>query len=202
MALAALGIFAAYRGAAAGPSGAYVVASHDLTVGARVGPGDVRLVRMDLPPGVRRGAFARPDAVVGATVLDTLTQGELVQASDLVRRDGAAGAQELSFSIEPARALNGRLARGERIDLLATYGTGADSYTAVVARRVLVADVSGGSGSLSAGRNLVLTLSLDRSVDVLAVTHAARSGGLTVVRSGLDDGGPTIYRPSATQPRP
>jgi Flp pilus assembly protein CpaB len=200
--LAALGIFAAYRGAAAGPSGAYVVARHDLTVGSRIGPDDVAVIRMDLPPGVRRGAFTRVGGVLGATVVGPLADGELVQASDLVRRDGAPGAQELSFSIEPARALDGRIVPGESIDLLATYGGGGDSYTTVVARRVLVADVSGGGDSFARGRNIVLTLSLDRAVDVLAVTHAARSGNLTVARSGADDAGPTVYRPSASRPTP
>src|SRR4051812_23452426 len=75
--LAALGIFAAYRGAAAGPSGAYVVARHDLTVGSRIGPGDVSVVRMDLPAGVRRSAFTRVSGVIGATVVGPLSDGEL-----------------------------------------------------------------------------------------------------------------------------
>lgn len=195
VAVAAIGIFAAWRGAAAGPSTSYVVAARRLAVGTRLSIADLRVAKVELPASLRRHAFADRRALVGATVLGPLEGGELVQASNVTaERDRPR--QQVSFSIEASRALNGSIAPGERVDVLGTYGSGGgDSWTAVIASNVLVADISSAGSSLNAGRALVLTLSLDDRKDVLAVTHAARSGTITIARAGLA-GGATAYRPT------
>lgn len=194
--LAAVGVFAAYRDANAAPSGSYVVAARRLAVGSVLRPGDLRAVAVDLPASLRRRVFTDPGAVVGARLLGPLDAGELVQVGNLVANASADGRQ-LSFSIEAARALNGAVRPGERVDVLATYGSGGgDAYTAPIAERVLVVDVASSGSSLNAGRSLVLTLALADPGEVLAVTHAARSGAITLVRSaGSRYGG--AYRPAA-----
>ena len=194
MAVSAIGIFAAYRDAAAGPTGRYVVAARRVAVGATIRPGDLRVEAMELPAAVRRRAFADPSALVGARVVAPVERGELVQASDVV--DGrAARSRQVSFSIEAARALNGDIRPGERVDIVATYGGGGEeAWTSVIAASVVVADVTSTGSSLNTGRGLVLTLSFDRAGDVLAVTHAARAGTITVVRAG-DGDAPGVYRP-------
>src|SRR5204862_4726952 len=95
----------------------------------------------------------------GATVLGPLDRGELVQQSNVTADDG--GSPRVSFSIESSRALNGAVRKGDRIDLLATYGgSGGDAYTMVVANHVQVAAVSSTSGGLGGGHTIVLTPSL------------------------------------------
>jgi Flp pilus assembly protein CpaB len=200
IALAALATFSAYTGATARPTRSFVVAARDLPVGTRLARADLRLATIDLPAAQQRRAFRDAGALVGATVLGPVGRGELVQSSAVA--DEGDGSSQVSFSIEAARALDGAIRPGDRIDLLATYGGGgSDAYTMVVARRVAVADVSGsGAGSLGGARTLVLTLSLADPDTVLAVTHAARTGNLTVVRSGRAGGGSgsagaRVYRP-------
>lgn len=195
VAVAAVGLFASWRAATAPPTTEYVVAARSLSVGSIIRRGDLATVRLRLPAAQRRQAFSSPSPLVGTEVLGPLARGELVQASDLAAADGE-GRRQLSFAIDSSRALNGAIARGERVDVLATYGGGgADSWTAVIADRVLVADVGASGSSLGSARSLTLTLSLDDPQEVLAVTHAARAGTITIVRSG---GGEIadIYRPT------
>jgi hypothetical protein len=183
VAVAAVGLFASWRAATAPPTTPYVVAARTLTVD------------LDLPSSLRRQAFADPQALVGTRLLGPLERGELVQASDVTRTDGARRRQ-LSFSIEASRALNGNIARGEHVDVAATYGGGgSDGWTAVIADDVLVADVTAAGSSLGSGRALTLTLSLEDPQEVLAVTHAARAGTITILRTGDGDIADT-YRPT------
>lgn len=194
--VAAVGIFAAYRDANRGPQRAYAVAARRLTVGSVLRGSDVRLVRMDLPAAMRRRAFREPRTLIGARLLGPLEAGELVQAGNLVAGPGD-GTRQLSFSIEASRALNGALRPGERVDVLATYGSGGgDAYTAPIAEQVLVADVASTGSSLNAGRTLVVTVALDDPQQILAITHAARSGAITLVRAGAGRFSGT-YRPAA-----
>lgn len=195
VAVAAVGLFASWRAASAPPTTAYVVAARPLTVGSVLRAGDLATVRLDLPVSLRRRAFADPAELVGTQVLGPLDKGELVQASDLAAAD-TGRRRQVSFSIEASRALNGSIARGEHVDVVATYGgAGSDSWTAVIADDVLVADVASAGSSLGSGRTLTLTLSLDDPDEVLAVTHAARAGTITIVRTGDGDITDT-YRPT------
>lgn len=196
VAVSAIGIFAAYRDAAAGPSRAYVVAARPLSAGSTIRAGDLRLVPVDLPPSLARAAFTETAPLLGTTVLGPVDAGELVQAGGVVRGQ-ANPRRRVSFSLEAARALDGDLRRGDRVDVLATYGSGgADAFTTVVADRVLVAAVSDEGRSISAGRTIVVTLEFDDGRDVLAVTHAVRAGAVTLARSGAGDTG-GVYRPTA-----
>jgi Flp pilus assembly protein CpaB len=195
VAVAALGLFASWRAATAPPTTEYVVAARTLAVGSILRRGDLSTVRLHLPAAQRRQAFTSPAALVGTQVLGPLARGELVQASDLAA-GGGEGRRQLSFPIDASRALDGEIARGEHVDVLATYGGGgADSWTAVIADRVLVADVGASGSSLGSARTLTLTLSLDDPDEVLAVTHAARAGTITIVRAGDGEIADT-YRPT------
>jgi hypothetical protein len=195
VAVSAVGLFASWRSASAPPTSEYVVAARTIPVGTVLRPADVATVRLDLPSSLRRRTFADVDAVVGAEAVGAIEPGELVQASDLTAGTGTR-AHQLSFSIEASRALDGAIGRGERVDVVATYGGGGgDSWTAVVASGALVADVSASGAALGSGRTLTVTLALERGDDVLAVTHAARAGAITIVRSGDGAGSASTYRP-------
>jgi Flp pilus assembly protein CpaB len=198
LAVAVVAIVAAYADATAGPTDSYVVAGRDLDAGARLRRDDLSLVAADLPAGVRRQAFTDPADLVGARLLGPLAAGELVQAAGLVADGGGEGRRhELSFPVERAHALDGRLARGEQVDVLATYGTGIEARTVVVVRGGLVVGVGHDRDGLGDDGTVVLTLALDRPDDVVALTHAVQAGRLTVVRStgGAAPSGSDSYQP-------
>ncbi len=184
--LAAVGIFAAYTRATDEPQTLYIVARHNLNLGDRLAAGDLALAPMHLPtPLSARRAFTRASApsLVGAVVVAPVASGELIQASSVVEAVGTAVDREISFAIDPARAVAGRLVPGEVVDLLATYGTGTDATTVVVVRAARLVSRSDSSGSLGARASEVVILALPSSADALAVAHAVDSGQITLVRA-------------------
>lgn len=184
VALSAVGIFASYLGATADDARVYVVADAELSVGHRVAAEDLAVVRLDLPPSLRRLAYARPGDLVGAVVLGPVGRGELVQSSDvLIGSTPAEVGHEISFAIEAARAVDGQLRTGELIDVLATYGSGADAFTTVVARGARIANRSAPTGGLTGTGEQVVTLSVASAATTLSVAHAVNTGTLTLVRS-------------------
>ena len=209
VAVAAVGTFAAASGAASDPRQSYVVARGDLAVGARISRSDLAVGRMDLPAFLRSRAFgpADVDRLVGAVVLGPVGRGELVQAGAVRVGSGGGsaggadgGGRQVSFAIDPARAVGGALPAGEFVDVLATYGGSTDGYTVVVVRAARVAAVSG-RGGLAGGDSLVVTLDVPSATAASAVAHAVDAGEVTLVRSGPvgpDETAPPTYRaPSA-----
>ena len=198
VALAALGAFVAARGTDQGPAHSYVTVSRDLPSGTKLQAGDLRLVPMDLPDGLASRAFAETSALVGRLTIHPLAQGELVQASAVVTGEAADPRSQVSVPVDRSRALDGQLASGERVDVLSTYGTGADGQTIVVVRGAEVLRVDQGQrGALAGGNDLIVLLALPTSNDALAVTHAAQAGKITLVRTtaASTDGGSSSYRP-------
>ena len=188
VAVAAVGVFAAYAGADSAPSRTAVVASGALAAGHRVMDHDVEVVEVDLPDAVAGRTFAAADLVVGAVTLAPLEPGELVQRSAVAVSPSGADptrpGSEFSFAVDKERAVNGDLQRGEEVDVLATYGTGDDAYTMVVARRARLLALDGSARSTigSTGR-LVVTLALGSADQVLQVAHASEVASVTLVRA-------------------
>jgi len=203
VALSALGIFTAYSRAAAGPTTRFVVARHDVPAGTRLTADDVVLLPMALPDVVVESAvFAAEDAVVGATVVGPIRRGELVQVGDVVRKRSGPEELELSFSIDAARALAGSLRPGDRVDVLATFGSGADTYSVTVVRQARVLQSQTDRGALATS-SVLLSLALPSSDEALALTHALNAGEVTLVRStGSTVSGPVgqTYTAPATAP--
>lgn len=189
--LAALGTYvAATTDGDAGTVGA-VVASRDLPPGTRLAAADLALSEVRLGPATARRVYADPHLVVGAVTLAPIAAGELVQAG-AVSRDGD-GSRHVSFAIEAARALAGRLGAGDRVDVLATFGSGPEAETAVVAARALVVAVDEGGGALG-GAGLVVTVAVPSDEAARAVAHAASAASLTLVRA--TGAGPADPRPT------
>ena len=198
VAIAALGAFVAARGNHGGPSGSYVVLAHDVVAGTKLQPSDLRTVSMDLPDGLARRSFTDVDAVVGRLTTSPLADGELIQASAVVGGDAADPRYQLSVPVERSRALDGLIARGEKVDVLVTYGSGSDGGTFVVARRAEVLRVDQNDhGALGAGGDMIVVLAVAGADDALAVTHAAQAGKVTLVRAtgAGSDVGPDSYQP-------
>ena len=182
VALAALGVLAAYTGVTAGPSTTYVVAARDLAPGERLEVSDLRTIEIDLPAEMTTRVFSDPSSLTGATVLAPIAAGELLQLGALARQGGATGTREMSFPVEADLALGGSLQPGERIDVIATYGTGTDATTAAVVVDVPVVTIADAGAALG-GRFVVITVALSSDTDVVALGHAARAGQLVVIRS-------------------
>ncbi len=183
--IAAVLVFAAYAGAQAGPRSEVVVASKDLGVGERITASDLEVRSVDLPDDLRSEVFADTTDLIGSVTLGPVGAGEMVpRASVLTEVAGRNPAPEFSFPVDRERAVNGEIRSGETVDLLATFGTGADSYTSVLARSARVLRVEdGGRGTLGGPGTLVLTVAMDSPDQVLDVAHASQVAAITVVRS-------------------
>ncbi len=182
VAASAVGLFAAYAGVGGEPDRSYVVAGHDLGAGARLGPGDLAVVPMDLPDGVAGRSFSSPEALAGATLVTPLAEGELVQSSAVVAKASGPSSRELTFSVAGA-SLARTVEPGERVDVLATYGGPGDAVTVVVASGVLVVDLEGPESRLGDPGSRSVTLALEDPDEALAVAHAIQVGRVTVLRS-------------------
>jgi len=193
VAAAAVGLFAASARLHAGPGHSYAVVRHAVAAGSRLQPSDLTLQPMDLPPGLRARAFDKLSDLSGTTVLAPLAAGELVQPSALVITRSADAARTVSFPID--RTHLGPLKEGERIDVLATYGTGADAFTTVVLRQAQVVDVDRSKSSLGDSAAPVVTVAVTDPNDELALAHAGALGKLTVV---VATGAPTASGPPVT----
>ena len=184
IALAALGVFAAYTSATAGPTTRYVVARRDVPIGTRLTAEDLTTLAMDLPEVVTRTAvFSTEGPLVGATTVGPIRRGELVQAGDVVEKRSGAGELEVSFELESARALAGTLRAGERVDVLATFGAGGETYTVTVVRQARVLETSREGGGLAGGDSDVISLAVASSEEAMALTHAVNAGKVTLVRA-------------------
>ena len=202
VAASVVGIFAAYTGPH-GASAAYVVAARAIRPGDPFAPGDLTRTRVDLPPALRGRAFTDPSSLIGATALSPIEAGELVQSGQVIRKRGGARTAELSFPIEASRIGSG-LRAGDRVDIVATYGTGADAYSLVIGRDLQVLSVARARGTLGGESSaVVLTVALSQRADSLALAHATRAAELSVVRTtGATpaDDAPTTYRPAPAAP--
>jgi Flp pilus assembly protein CpaB len=184
MALAALGVFVATRGASDHSAQNYVVVAHDVTAGTKLTEGDLAVAAIDLPSGLASHAFTNRATVVGQVAIAHLAAGDLVQTSVVAAGDAADSRVQLSIPIERARALDGLLEPGERVDVLATYAGDGSGETIVVARGAEVRRVDNGSrNALSASDSTVLVLAVDDPDAALAVAHASQAGKVTVVRA-------------------
>jgi hypothetical protein len=182
VAASAVGLFAAAGGSGDAHLRSYVVARHELAAGSRLQPTDLELAPMDLAPAVRARAFDSAQPLVGATLISSLGPGELVQSSAVVARKGDTASRELSFTLERGR-LGPGIKHGERADLLATYGTGADAYTLVVVRQALLVAIERPRSSTGESGPATVTVAVDDPGDALALAHAVQLGKVTVVRA-------------------
>jgi Flp pilus assembly protein CpaB len=171
-----------------------VVARHDLRIGTRITPDDVTVVAAALPASARPTTFARTDDLVGTVTDAPIAAGQIVDRAEIAPGDRADRGAQLSFPVDRARALDGDLQTGDRVDLLATYGTGDGARTLRVARAVrLVAVDEGDHGDLASGGKLVVTVELGPDDDVLRVAHASEVAALSVVRSTGSSAGADSY---------
>jgi len=182
VACSALGLFAAYSNAQHRALARFEVAARDLAPGTVLDDNDVESAALDLPASSRARAYASSAALVGKVIVGPVLRGELVQTGSVA--DHAIGEQrfEVALTLDGARAITDRLATGESVDVLATYGSGESACTRVIARRARVQAIGNASEGL-AGRTSAITLGVLNPNEVVALVTAAQAAKVTLVRS-------------------
>ena len=187
VAVAGLGLFAAFNASESEPTDRYVVASTHISTGTTIGPQHVALVVAQLPDSIRDQAFEleRQDSVLGAIALQPMNSGELIQRSNL-GAEASTGAQ-ISFEIATSRALNGQIQAGEAVDVIATNGSGSETQTQVVLHAATVVAVDRRDNSSLALDEIVVTISINSTEEAIAVAASVDTGKVTLSRSNPFD---------------
>lgn len=186
VAAAAMGTFGAYTAANAAPEQRFVVVTRDVHAGERLGSRDLALVAAGLPDEQQGTVLSDVAVADGAVAVGPLAAGQLLSGSDVVKLDGVVGRAQLSIPVEPARANNGELRRGELVDVIATTTTAGATGTETVAGDAVVVRVFAGDQALGSSAGVVVTLSLAEA-ELEAVAEAAATATITLARvSGLE----------------
>lgn len=191
---AALAFVASGRGSST-PSASIVIARQALTPGERITAADIEIASIPLTDSIAVHGFDSPESLIGASALAPVAQGELIQRS-AVRINTAGAEPGFSFPIDREHAVDGDLRPGDSVDVLATFGSGIDAQTAVLARSVRVSDItSSDPSSVTGSGRLVITATFASTEQILDIAHAAQVAALTVIRttgSVSSPGGRTI----------
>jgi len=207
VAAAAVATFAAYLEATAVPAATYVVARESVEVGTRLASMEevaerFGTVALDLS-GVVAERLIRSEelsSLIGQAVVSPLQPGDPLTRTQLLDDGGLEDGHSLSFALPRPAALAGELRPGERIDVLATYGSGAEAYTTYVVRAVpLVRVAAPDGGALGSSADLTLTIVVPGTTEVQAVGHAVHSADVFIARSTVRSEGaaalPDDFRP-------
>ncbi len=180
--LSGLGLTEAARRATAEPTTRFVVATREVAPGEVLTANDVRLETMQLSAQVAGRSFSDSGVLVGAVTVGPLGVGELIQSS-LVQRGGPA-LREMSFPVDSARALNGTLDPGDRIDVVATFGSSSSgAKTATVLSGLQVLSVSGDMLDAGEGSTIVVTVAIAEAAQQVVLAEAVNTAELFLVRA-------------------
>lgn len=197
---AALGAFAlANRNRDAGTAN-YVVATRPIAPGARIERSALERRTLRLDPTVAAGAFVDADRLAGAVALGPIGAGSLIQSSAVALATTADGAplagHEFTFPV-PKDRVPPSLKRGEKVAVLATYGSGSDTRTITTVQQAVVVAFDADGDAIGTRSTARLTLSLPDANAVVETAHASQVADLTIVRTSFASAPlPTGYRPA------
>jgi Flp pilus assembly protein CpaB len=163
------------------PAGVRVaVASHDIAAGDVVHATDLTAERVQAPACLL-DTLVREDDVRrfrGHVVVAPVAAGELVVRSRLRPRAAPGGLRAMSVPIERARAAGGRLATGDRVDVV--FAGQREASIIVADARVLAVDEPGRGGIGEVAQPFTVTLAVDaRQSQLLAAAIADGEISLT-----------------------
>lgn len=161
---------------------AVLVAAHEIRAGEAVTPADFRSVRATLTPDVL-ATIARPedrhrlaDRIAGVTI----AEGELVVVRTLRPRAATHGLRAMSIPIDPSRAVGGRLAIGDRVDVLFA---GEQEVSIIAAdATVLAVDARGRGGIGESSSPFTVTIAVSARQSEL-VAAAVADGEISIART-------------------
>jgi Flp pilus assembly protein CpaB len=181
VAVAAVGLFAAYARAADRDRARYVVASHDIGVGSRIAAGDLALEAMRLPKATQRSAFSDPSGVVGRLVVGPLARGELVQAASVLARDRTPPFREVVLRVDAPQV--GAVTEGDTVDVLVSTGSAETTTTEVVVGGVRVLRLADRARGIGSDGKQDVAFAVSSFDEARLLVEASRAGSLTLVRS-------------------
>ena len=192
VAAAVVGVVAVSTSGTGTPSDAYAVVTVDVDAGQVLRADHLDLVPLDLPDQQRAVSYTDLAVLEGATALGPLAAGQLVQSSDVAKPPGGPGLASVSLPVEPARALEGELRRGDRVDVIATTTEGGAPTTRTVSAGALVVDVVEEGGGLGGPSELAVELAVPPE-DLEAVAEAGAVATVTLARTTgvAGDAGPS-----------
>ncbi|HZP31519.1 MAG TPA: Flp pilus assembly protein CpaB [Acidimicrobiia bacterium] len=157
------------------------VAARDLAPGSRLRPSDVRYSPVAMNDELLATTLDRAavHAVSGQVVVGPIRAGELVTRGRLRPRAAPSGRRAMSVPIDPARAVDGDLAPGDRVDVVLA---GQQDVAIVVAGAEVLSVDKGDDGTFaSAARQITVTLAVDARESQL-LTAALADGDLAITR--------------------
>jgi Flp pilus assembly protein CpaB len=158
------------------------VAAHEIRAGEAIRPRDLRTERVSLGPALLATVLsaAEIDQVRGRIAATTITAGELVTHRILRPRAAKAGLRAMSIPIDPSRAVGGRLAAGDRVDVLFA---GQVAVSIIVAdAEVLAVDARGRGGIGGSTSPFTVTIAVTAYQSEL-VAAAVADGNISLART-------------------
>ena len=181
VAIAVVGLFAAYSGAASKGETRVLVAAHDIAVGDRLGATDVIAVSAKLPDQQRSQTFAAASQVTGRLVIGPVGKGEIVQAASVLGRDRTPPFRSVTVQVDAAQTKS--IGEGDVVDVLMTTGSAEASRTELVATGVRVLRVGGAGQGLSGDPKPAVTFAVTSLDEVGKLVQAAHAGAVTLIRA-------------------
>jgi Flp pilus assembly protein CpaB len=161
-----------------------LVAAHDLAPGTVLDDASFRVAHVHAENAILSTLYPSDElgALRGHVVTSVVHEGELVAHTAVGERDGKSSARTMSFPIPRSRAVAGKLATGDRVDVLAVdHDSGRADY--VLTGAEVVAAESRSSGALSgASDDITVTLVVDPAT-APALAAALDGGTVMLVRS-------------------
>jgi pilus assembly protein CpaB len=159
-----------------------LVAAHEIRAGESVHASDFRSVRVTLTPDVLATVARASDVhhLRGRVAGSTLAEGELVPVRTLRPRAAPHGLRAMSIPIDPARAVGGRLAAGDRVDVLFAGDKAVSIIVADAAVLAVDARGSGGIGESSSPFTVTIAVTARQSQLVAA---AVADGEISLART-------------------
>jgi hypothetical protein len=178
VAVAALGLFTAWRQATQQHTTRYLVAAQDLPAGTVISAGSLATVEAKVDGTPARRLFADPDHLIGMVTTQSLQSGELLSASMVQPATAVGPVYEIAVSLSTDAALAGQVRVGERVSVMASD----DHCSSVLATNAAVQRIEDQGDSLSAGKYIV-NLRLANADELLALAQASKAGTVRLARS-------------------
>ena len=171
------------------------VATHEIRAGEVIRARDFRVDRIradrDLLSTIVGGHSAR--ALRGEIAVATIAQNAVIPRGAVRAPAAGAGLRAMSIPIDPSNAVGGRLAAGDRVDVLFTDRSVASIV--VTDAKVLAVDERGRGGIGESTSPFTLTIAVDASESLL-VAAAIADGNISIARTT----GAVSSRGTAPQP--
>jgi Flp pilus assembly protein CpaB len=161
-----------------------LVARHDLAAGTTITRDDLRAVRVTADAAVMRSLVRaeRAGDLLGRVVTARVAAGRFVATDDVRSASAGAARRSMSFPVDRARALDGALVAGDRVDVVAVDPRRAAARYVATNAEVLRVDGSASRGALGGSDAVIVTLAVDPDV-ALGIATAVHGNDLTLVRA-------------------